>query len=185
MATIGAAPTTSVIRRSFYDVFNEHVVKSTTIDGTMTNPDMELLLECEEGLSNLKYSGTSVTNISDVTGLRASAIDALERNVSNRAFLTFSKNSPLDATKTVYRTFTIPGFKDALQNPDGSIITPADPGVTVQGSWTAAMFLFVLVDLLENNLDYEAADGNHYPGGWTYQPSKSGTGTTTNEIDGA
>src|ERR1051326_3398621 len=167
MASINSAPTVSNIRRSFYDTFNEHVVKTTTVDGTMTNPDMELLLECEEGLSNAKYVGTNVTNLSEVTGLRSAALDELERNVSNRAFLTFSKDNPLDATKTVYKSFTIPAFKDAMQNPDGSIATPVDPGVTVQSAWTAPMFLFTLIDLLENNLDYLAADGTHHPGGWT------------------
>lgn len=173
------------VRRTMTDVFNEKLIKSTPLDVSMSDADVDLLLEDEYRLTNAKYSKTKVTTSRDVTGLPATAVDALERNISNRAYLTFSKASPLDASETVYKTYGIPAFVDGLQNPDGSIVTPVTTGTDLPAVWTIAQRLYSLIQLLQDNLDYVAADGGHYPGGWTYQASMSGTGTVTNEIDGA
>lgn len=84
----------------------------------------------------------------------------------------FQKVSPLNSSKTVTKQIALPGYVDALSN-DAVI-----PHVPVTGNSNFNSLTANLAD----ELDFVAADGAHYPGGWTFNPgSKFGTKLTVTD----
>ena len=80
--------------------------------------------------------------------------------------LDFPKVSPINAAKTVEKQVPILAYIDAIRNDDIKPHVPVTDNATLNA----------LVALLEDKLDFLAADGTRYPGGWTYNPaSKFGT----------
>lgn len=181
-ATIGAAATSAVIRVRMTDVQGEDVNKVFVLDGAVTDEDLEHLLDALDALSNAAITACTVSRVFNVTGLTPSATNALERNVSNQIVLTFEKESPINSAATVSRSFIIPAFVSAAQDPTTGAILRSEPALDPA---TAPEWMWDLIETLSAELQYEAADGDFYPGSWTYQPLKSSAVTVPNVIDGA
>lgn len=180
-ATIAATADLTTLRMTFRDYFNEEVVKTTVLDGDVDDTTLETMFDHLDALSNAQILSAKVSQARVVTGLKSAAVNALERNVSNQLVLSFSKANPVNpAAPDVIKSFIIPAYVSGVQNADSSINIDLTPVGT-----TAPERLGDLVNNLADNLQYEGADGNLYPGGWDFDVPASGFGTVPNVIDGA
>ena len=179
-ATISAAANETIMRLTFRDYFDEEVVKTTVLDGAVDDTTLELMFDHMDALSNAQIVGAKVSASRTVTGLKAAAVNALERNVSNQLIISFSKANPVNAlAPDVVRSFIIPAFVSGVQNQDTSINYDLTPVGT-----TAPERLGDLINNLADNLMYVGADGLFYPGDWLFDVPASGFGTAPNVIDG-
>lgn len=179
-ATIGATANETILRLTFRDYFNEEVVKTTVLDGSVDDTTLETLFDNMDVLSNAQIVSAKVSASRTVTGLKAAPVNALERNVSNQLILSFTKANPVNpAAPDVIRSFIIPAYVAAVQNVDSTINYDLTPVGT-----TAPEVLGNLINNLADNLMYIGADGDFYPGGWDFNEPASGFGTAPNVIDG-
>lgn len=140
-------------------------------------------------VADLSHAG-----VSSLTGKLELATDLdLEPNITLsglytlnnlRLVLGFEKVHPLNPSKIVTTTFSIPAPVNAIV----SSTNPKKPLMTRGGLLAAATTdltkLGALVDYLEDALVYKAADGADYAGGWTYVEARSGLATVAGVIDG-
>jgi hypothetical protein len=177
---IGEAPTTKIVRFTAVDVAGETWKREISLDGAMDDADVVLMMESIEATTNCAYENPKLVLEFDITGMRSVPVAALNQFVAIFLGLYFQKTSPLNAAKTVARTFELPAYKDAIRAADNSIdygalpATPASPEDHITR----------LVNLLEDNLQYVGADGEVYPGGWTVNNDKSAFGTAQSRTDG-
>lgn len=168
---IAAASDETIIRITHRDVKGEEVVKTFSLDGGIDDVDIEAFLTAYEGLTNAGIVDAAVITRRPITGFGA-ATNALQNVVSAILALTFEKVNPINADKTVSKSFVIPAFVDALQDTtDKKPVESSSP-------------LNDVVSFLETYLNYEGADGELYPGGFAYNRNKSGFGTVNRELDG-
>lgn len=167
---IGSAPDEVSLRIQFKDVDGEEVIKVVSLDGAMTDADIVVLMTSLDALTNAGVLKASVVTSRPITGFSA-ASSAAQNTIGYIMALTFEKANPLNANKTVRKSFIVPAPPDALKDTDKK---------PVEGN-TA---LDDIISGLEDWLNYLGVDGTYYPGGWTYNRSASGFGTVNNEIDG-
>jgi len=99
-------------------------------------------------------------------------ISALQNLIASILAIDFQKANPLNAAKTVSKQVPLVAYLEAIRN---DAVFPHVP-VTTDATLNA------LIALLEAKLDYVGADGAHYPGGWTFNPSsKFGTKLTVTD----
>lgn len=174
-ATIGAAPDVNTIRWLLESSTLDKANKVTQVDGAMVDADIESLLDCFDDCSNARAISCKVGE-RVVTGLKATAGSTSQNLISAYMVLSFQKTNPVNALKVVTKNFIVPAYKEVLRGPDNN----PDPDTAGTGSTRARLGL--MIQLLEDNLNYVGADGDNYPGGWTY--AGGGFGTGNDVIDG-
>ncbi len=164
---IGSAPAKEPMRITFKDAFGETIVKTSTLGGTIDDTHILQIATDLSVLTNAEFLSMTV-NERVVTGLPASATDAVFPTVNNLAEITFSQVDPLNAAKTIYRSFLIPAAVNAIFNLDKTL------NVGTPGTDTLPNQLARLIANLENYLVLVDHAGTVHTGGWTFEPSKSG-----------
>lgn len=167
---IAAASDETVIRMTVRDVKGEEVVKTFSLDGGIDDTNIEAFLTAFDAVTNGGVVDAAVITRRPVTGF-AAATNALQNLVSAILALTFTKVNPINADKTVTKSFIIPAYVDTLQDTDLKPVEDSTP-------------LNAVISFLETYLNYEGADGVLYPGDFDYNRTKSGFGTVNREIDG-
>lgn len=167
--TIGATPDTAIIRLQYEDVHGEQVIKSFEIDGAAADVDIETAMTALNAIANPGVLKAALVPSRLMTGWSVASA-ASQNSVAMIMALTFQKTDPVNANKTVYKSFIVPGWLDGLKDVDSKPVTNSAN-------------LNALISFLEDNLNYVGADGTNYPGGWTYNRSRSGFGATSREID--
>lgn len=165
------------VRMTFQSVTGDEATKVFELDGAIADADLEQLVEDIDLLSNAKITQCTVSGVRQVTGMDASASSSSQNLVSALAFLTFTKVNPLNALKTVKKTFSIPAYADGMRDTDNTVL------VAAPGSGSIAARVGRVIATIEDNLEYLGADGTFYPGGFTYDGSQSGFGTVNDVID--
>lgn len=166
---IGSSADEIIIRIQFRDVTGEEVIKTFPLDPTISDANVVAMANDISALSNAGVIKASVVTSRPLTGWAAAA-NSLQNNVGNIAVLTFQKVNPINANKTLTRGFIVPAYLDAIRN------------TTDQKPVTGNATLNALIALLEDNLTWQAPTGTFYPGGWTYNRTKSGFGTVDREL---
>lgn len=164
---IGEAPEYMPMRVQFKDAFGEVIVKTSTLGGSIDDTHILQIATDLSTLTNAQFLKMTV-NERLVSGLPASATDAVFPTVNNLAELTFSQEDPLNAAKTIYRSFMIPAPVNDLFNLDKSI------NVGTSGTDNAPDQVARLIGNLENYLVLIDHSGTVHTGSWTFEPSKSG-----------
>lgn len=178
-ATIPATANETVVRCQMEDYFGEDVNKTFVLAGNVTDLDLADILNSFEQVTNARFKSVTITRSYAVTGMRTTAVNALERNIGNQCVLGFVKPDPINPAKNVTRTFTIPAHVAAIQNADTTI------NYEVVGTpTTAPEHLGHLITMLLTRLQFKAADGTFHPGNWTFSEPASGFATVPNVIDG-
>lgn len=177
---IGATPTFLAVRASMLDSMGEDANKIFTIGGTVTDEELVDFLGWFETLTNGAFGKVTVSSSRVVTGMRPTPVSQLYNLLANFMVLTFSQAHPLNATKTIRKSFVIPAIR---------ALAVAAGGVPDVGSVNATPtllpdYLANVIDFLEDNLVYEDIAGDVTIGGWTFQPSMSSLATASSVIDG-
>lgn len=179
-ATIPASPSYIDVRIKMTDTFGEVVTKQFTLAGDTDDTVLKEILDDIEATSNATME-VSISSTRVPTGLRSTALDAIERTVGTVLVLGFEKPHPLNALKEVNRSFSIPTPKDSVIDAQGN----PDPVEPAGAPANTRENLGRLVANLETQLTYLAIDGDWYPGSFTYDPTESGLATTPRIYDGA
>lgn len=179
-ATIGASPDSVTIRMNIRDHFGEDANKIFMVDGALTDDALEALLDGIEATTNVAFDKVSVSSSRLATGLRATPINQLFNLAATFLVLTFERVNPVNAAKTLRKSFILPAPKSLVVSSDGS----PNVGVVNATPTTANDYLANLIDQLEDSLAFEGSDGSIYAGGWTYVPSRSSLATGSAVIDG-
>jgi hypothetical protein len=172
-ATIGATPTSIELRLVYLDEAGEPAPVTIPLGATSADADIETLIEDLAPLTNAflsaklvkSYDVTEITN----TGKPAVAVQSL---VAAILAVEFQRANPLNANKTIRKQVILPAYINAIRN----------DGVTPHVPVTSNADLNAVVAYLEDHLDYVDVAGDHYEGGWTYNPSsKFGTRPTVTD----
>lgn len=164
---IGSAPAFTTWRSKIRDFNLREVTKTTILDGTTDDTHLLQLITDLDAVTNGQIV-TSDFNARKVTGLKSSATLAAYGQVTNEAVLTFSKVDPVNALKTVSKSFIIPTLIPTLVNTDLSLVDG-----TAAGSGSVEAQLGRIIANLQTYLNYLGADGTYYPGSWTYESGES------------
>jgi hypothetical protein len=168
---IAGTATTKRVRLTIKDNDDEEVIKTFELDGTVTSADIVTFLGHLEAIMEAGTIKASVASEFDVTGMDATPATGLQPSVSHILGLTFEKVDPVNALKTARKGFIIPSYAQVLK------LTGGVPD-------TSDTDLAAIIAFLQTNLQFRGYDGTDYPGGFTYNPSRSGFGTATRKIDG-
>lgn len=179
-ATIPGAPSYIDVRVKMEDTFGEKITKIFTLSGATTDAELKEILDDIEATTNGSME-VSISSTRVPTGLRATALDQLERTIGSLLVLGFEKPHPLNALEEVNRSFSIPAPLDAVIDAQGN----PDPVEPAGAPANPRENLGRLVANLEALLTYRAINATWYPGGYTYDPSESGLATTPRIYDGA
>lgn len=165
---IGAAPAFFTWRTVFRDFNGNEITKTTLLDGSTDDTHLLQLITDLDALSN-GHILKSDFNSRQVTGQKSSASNALYPQVADLAVLTFSKTNPVDASKTISKSFLIPCIiYSGVVNADLSLNDGVSPGTGSLGAQLGR-----LIANLTAYLNVRGADGTYYPGSWTYLSSES------------
>lgn len=174
-ATIGAAPEATTVRWTLQSSTQDKANKVTKFDGAMSDADLMEMLDSFDAITNARALTCKVGE-RPVTGLKGSASASAQNLISAYMVLSFEKVHPLNPLETVTKNFIVPAYVEALRGAGNN------PDVGTPGTGSAAAHLGRLIEHLEDNLAYQAADGDWYNGGWTYNGGGFGTGNDV--IDG-
>jgi hypothetical protein len=172
-SAVGSTALDNELVIDFTDAFGEPARVTIPLDGAMTDANIALVVDDYAALSNAIVAASvrrrfPITGIA-IAGKPASAAVPL---VAAALGMEFQKVSPLNAAIVLTRQVLLPAYIAAILN---SAVTPHVP-VTTNATLNA------LTALLAGNLDVKLADGNHYPGSWTFNPgSKFGTKLTVTD----
>jgi len=173
--TIDAAAAAQTIGGVFKSITLDEAVKRTLVDGAATDTDLINYITDIDLLSNAKmvdwkFGGRAFH------GMKSSAVNASQNLVSAWMQLNFEQVDPINADKTIRRTWSLPAYDDSLRGSDHQ------PVITTAGTGSLSARLGRVRDFLLDSLAFEAADGSIVVGGWTYVGGGFGTGADV--IDG-
>lgn len=172
-SAVGTTALSNELIIDFTDYAGEPARVTIPLDGAESDANIALIVDDFAALTN-SIIHAKVSRVFDITGTAVSGKPATAVEALNAAVLgmEFQKVSPLNAAKTLTRTVLLPAYLAALVN------LGVVPHVPVTGNTT----LNDLTAKLAAGLDVVLADGNHYPGGWTYNVgSKFGTKETVTD----
>lgn len=164
---IGAAPAVAPLRAIMTDFYGRSVTKTTLLDGAIDDTSLLEILNDFAALTRCEFGKTEVGG-RIVTGLPDTASDSLFPEVTDLAELTFTRENPVNAAKTITKSFLIPGIQSSVVDTDKSLIV-GTPGT---GSLTDR--LARLIGNLETFLAVLGSDGVYYTGSFTFAPTRSG-----------
>jgi hypothetical protein len=168
MAITIAAATSKFIEIRWRDFRGQQMTKRIQLDGAVTDQHVIDTLTAFDGLSNAAFEAELVTR-RVVSGMKADAINALERNISEvmeLAFLTTNANG-----KLLTRTVMIPAMLANIENADGS------PDLATNANFAA------LETRLDADLQYLDSTGTLVVGGFTLSAADSHHITLADIVD--
>lgn len=165
---VGSAPDILASRVRFKDTVGKFATKVFDLGGAIDDTTLQEIFEDLNALTNAQVTHADAGGRT-VTGMNASATSALQSLISVMIELTFSQVNPINAAKTVVKTFLIPAPVQVIIETDGTLDDGGTPG---EGSLDAR--LARLIANLEDWLVYVDATDAVTVGGWTYQSGKSG-----------
>lgn len=155
------------------DTWNEKRNKVFSVSDDVSDTDINAALGHLQAISNAGWYNTKYTAVREITGMTASAVDALQNSVATGLWLTFEQVSPINADVTLTRTFFVPASKDSKVRTGADDVNWADTDLSA------------LVTFLEDNLATKlASTGDLVIGGWTCNHNKSGFGSEFAVFDG-
>lgn len=173
--TLGSAPAVNTIRIKNQSSTQDTAQKVFKVDGAMSDANIIDMLDQYDNLTNAKIVSCKVGE-RVATGFKSSASSSAQNLISAIMVLEFRKTDPVNSLNMVSKKFLVPAYIESLRNSSNN------PDVGTAGTGSLAARLGLLVQYLEDNLDYLGADGTHYPGGWTY--AGGGFATANDVIDG-
>lgn len=120
---ISATPTEATLVLKYQDfrqAANSEVTKRITVDGSITDANIKAIVADLDMLSNAKIVSATLEYSRVLTGMNASAQNALERNISEEMELSFQATNPVDTSKVIERSVLIPSMVAASELTDGS-----------------------------------------------------------------
>lgn len=173
--TLGASPDVLTLATDHQSITGDGASKRTQLDGGTSDTDITNLIEDMDSISAAKIVRANWGG-RIASGMKGSAQSTSQNLISAWMQLNFSKVDPVNAAKTVVKSWSLPAYNDTLRDTDNT------PTVGTPGSGSAAARLGRIVATLEDSLAYLGADGVYYNGGWTYVGGGFGTGNDV--IDG-
>lgn len=171
-SAVGSSAETKELRISYTDEAGETATQTIVLEGITTDAAIALYIDHLEAVTNAKITAKVVVSF-PVTGIANTG----KPSASSQSLLAtilameFDKVSPLNDAKDISKQVLIPAYINSLRG----TTKPLKP-VTNNSNLNA------MIAFLESNLDYVAADGNHYAGSWTYNTSsKFGTKPTVTD----
>lgn len=135
-ATIGATADTRVIRGTFGDVFSEERQFSWEVAGDTPDGDIAALLDDYEAVTNVALTNVSVTDKKLVTGLLATATNALERVITAVMPLEFTAANPVNPSRPIGKVIKLRAPIPGVMDLDGSLVDGVTPDVDAVGTTT-------------------------------------------------
>jgi hypothetical protein len=172
--TLSASPDTVFMRLVMEASSGDQAIKTTEIDGAYDDTETIAFLTALDQVSNAKFTGKVGGRL--ISGQKSSAGTTSQNLISAFMVLNFSKVDPVNAAKTVSKSYVIPAYPDTL------VASGYVPDVGTPGTGSLAAYLGTVVAWLEDNLAYLGNDGTYYNGGFTYQGGGFGTGNDV--VDG-
>lgn len=164
---VGSAAEILASRVRFKDTVGKFATKVFDLGGSIDDTTLQEIFEDLNALTNAQVTHADAGG-RIVTGMNASPTSALQSLISVMIELTFSQVNPINAAKTVIKTFLIPAPVQVIIESDGTLDDGGTPG---EGSLDAR--LARLIVNLQDWLVYVDATDGVTVGGWTYQSGKS------------
>lgn len=181
--TIGATPSSVILRLALLGAYDETATNAIVIDGTMDDDDAALIqfLTDYDAVSRAGLPSITVNSQRVVAGqtLTAQSQDALSL-VNNMVVLNFKQAHPLNPALTIEKSVQI-------RAPQGTVITTKGALVvaSVVGDRSSAdENLRGIINFLEDHLIYKAIDDSITIGGWTWDETGSKYVAAPAVIDG-
>jgi len=173
--TLATTPAVLPLAATFVSTTQDEAIKRTLLDGGISDTDVINLLTDMDACSNAKMINVNFGGRL-ASGQKGTASTSSQNLVSAFMQLNFEKVDPVNAAKTVRKSWALPAYADALRGSDNA------PDVGTPGTGSLAERLGRIVATLEANLAFLGADGVYDNGGWTYVGGGFGTGNDI--IDG-
>lgn len=160
----------------FEDYTLETAKVAIPLDGATTDADITAIVDGFAALSGALILSAKVVRSFPVTGFAVSGKPSSSAPGLVAAILAmdFSKTNPVNALKTVSKQVLLPSYIASILNNSSKPYRPVTGNSTYN----------TLIGLLEADLDFVGSDGNHYPGGWSYNNANSKFGTKLSVTDG-
>lgn len=173
-----AAASYKVLTFTMRDWRGETITRSIKLAGDITDADVVAILTRVEGLSNAVIDKAWLSTIQTASGMSTVPAATAEPLVAIQGKFGFSVVDPLNASKTINRSFYLPAYVASLNSNGVVQYTPAP-----NGGVTPQELLGELIQLLENNLAFELHDGTH-AAGMNFDAGATGFFTAASVTDG-
>lgn len=167
-AAVGTA-NEQILALTFEDFRGQRLTKRMQILGTLSDASIGALVDAYDSVTNCRIVKAAVELVRPITGTKAAAANALERNESEQMELAFVATDPV-STRTVTKSVIIPALVAAIELTDGS----PDPANAALNTFTG---------LLQTALVFTEANGAVSGPIMTYSPSESHHITVADVVD--
>lgn len=170
--TIGATPSSIVVRLALIGAYDEPAVNAFAIDGTMDDDDAALIqfLTDYDAVSRAGLPSITINSQRVASGqtLTATSQDALSL-VNNMLVLNFKQAHPLNPSLTIEKSVQVRAPSSVVITTNGALVVAS----VVGDRSSADENLRGLINFLEDHLIYKAIDDSITIGGWTWDSTGS------------
>lgn len=169
MAAVVGASSERVLVLQFEDFRGQVLNKRYELHGATTDAQIATLVDEYDAVTNARFTKAFVEDIKPITGTKAVALNALERNISEQMELAFEAVDVVTG-RTVTKTVIVPSMIAAIENLDGFPSVVNAP-------------LNAFTDDLQTRLTFEKADHTIFGGTMLYNPAESHHITVSDIVD--